>query len=72
MSKRDQLKVFRIYSRNGEDYGPYLGRSREHALAKMFMHYGYKCKVVGDRIVFDDPDNNELCGQVENWIVGEQ
>ena len=60
---------YRIHSAAGADMGSYVGRTPAHALAAMHRCAGYDCTVRDSAIVFLDPDDRSMCGDVDHWRI---
>jgi hypothetical protein len=66
------MKKFNVYCDTGNYYGVYEGETKTEALCEMHTDAGYDVRVnEHDELVFNDPEDEELCGNVDDWVFCE-
>lgn len=63
------MRGYRIMSKAWVDFGFYQGRTEAEALANMHKDAGYQVEYheYSDSLIFKRPDDEEVCGNVDDW-----
>ena len=62
---------YRIVAKSGVDHGIFQGETKSHALSQLHQMAGYRVTwdPEVDQLVFSDPEDEEICGLVEDWEI---
>ena len=65
--KGNNHNAYRIFSRDGTDYGVWTGKDALSALITMIRDAGYDVSAGEDQVIFPDDETEQIVGNIEAW-----